>query len=101
MIKGDAWHSAGFRQSLPLNRDGIVHTVGLVDANAGKVKLGFEDLNGGGDRDFDDAVFSVDIGNANVNVLSAHGITGAAAAGSMASLSRKRPKPYIEAPMTM
>ena len=31
--------------------------------------IGFEDLYGGGDRDFNDLVFAVDIGKANVEAL--------------------------------
>ncbi len=52
-----------------LNPDGIAHTVGLADTDAGLVTLGFEDLYNGGDKDFDDSVFSVDIGNSNAQVL--------------------------------
>jgi Ca2+-binding RTX toxin-like protein len=52
-----------------LNPDGIAHTVGLADSDAGLVTLGFEDLYNGGDKDFDDSVFSVDIGTSNAQVL--------------------------------
>ncbi|MGB0449164.1 MAG: calcium-binding protein, partial [Porticoccaceae bacterium] len=52
-----------------LNPDGIAHTVGLADSDAGLITLGFEDLYNGGDRDFDDSVFSVDIGTSNAQVL--------------------------------
>jgi serralysin len=52
-----------------LNPDGIAHTVGLADSDAGLIILGFEDLYNGGDKDFDDSVFSVDIGTSNAQVL--------------------------------
>ena len=52
-----------------LNPDGIPHTVGLLNTDAGEITLGFEDLYNGGDKDFDDAVFSVDIGTSNAKVL--------------------------------
>jgi serralysin len=52
-----------------LNPDGIAHTVGLADSDAGLITLGFEDLYNGGDKDFDDSVFSVDIGTSNAQVL--------------------------------
>lgn len=75
-VRGDGYHSAAYGDTLPLNNDGILHTVGQVDAAMGTVRIGFEDLKGGGDRDFDDAVITVNIGKANVQVLSAHGVTG-------------------------
>lgn len=76
LVRGDDYHSAAYDRTLPLNNDGILHTVGTVDAAAGVVHIGFEDLQGGGDRDFDDSVFTVSIGRANVQVLNAHGTTG-------------------------
>ncbi|MDC7789436.1 DUF4114 domain-containing protein [Rhodoplanes sp. TEM] len=94
-VKGDGYHTAAYGETLPLNNDGILHTVGLVDASKGIVRIGFEDLKGGGDRDFDDAVFSVDIGTANVKVLSAHGTTGADAGDGRPAGSGPA-KPYVE-----
>lgn len=52
-----------------LNADGLAHTVGLVNSEKGLVTLGFEDLYNGGDLDFDDSVFSIDIGSSNARVL--------------------------------
>jgi len=52
-----------------LNADGIAHTVGLLNTDRGEITLGFEDLFNGGDRDFDDSIFTIDIGNANARVL--------------------------------
>jgi len=67
----NSYHTAAGVESgnYQLNPDGIAHTVGLADTDAGLITLGFEDLYNGGDKDFDDAVFSVDIGNSNAQVL--------------------------------
>jgi Ca2+-binding RTX toxin-like protein len=52
-----------------LNGDGISHAVASVDVASGTVTLGFEDLRGGGDRDFDDSVLRIDIGVTNAALL--------------------------------
>ncbi len=52
-----------------LNPDGIAHTVGLLHPDSGLLTLGFEDLYNGGDLDFDDSVFTIDIGQSNAQVL--------------------------------
>lgn len=52
-----------------LNADGIAHTVGLLNSDLGELTLGFEDLYNGGDMDFDDSVFTIDIGSSNARVL--------------------------------
>ncbi len=67
----NAYHTAAgvANNNYQLNPDGIAHTVGLADSDAGLITLGFEDLYNGGDRDFDDAVFSVNIGTSNAQVL--------------------------------
>ncbi|MBL8884128.1 MAG: DUF4114 domain-containing protein [Hyphomicrobium sp.] len=52
-----------------LNGDGMKHAVGTVDNINGTVKIGFEDLKGGGDKDFDDSVFTVSIGTTNSALL--------------------------------
>lgn len=52
-----------------LNPDGIDHTVGLLNTDKGEITLGFEDLYNGGDRDFDDTVFTLDIGSINARAL--------------------------------
>ncbi len=62
-----------FSTQLSENPDGINHVVSF----AYKMKdspyliLGFEDLLGGGDRDFNDVLFAVDIGAVNVAALTA------------------------------
>jgi len=95
LIKGDEYHTAAYDKTLPLNNDGILHTVGTVDASKGIVHIGFEDLKGGGDRDFDDSVFTVNIGTANVQLLSAHGTTGSPA-GDSVEAGNGTAKPYVE-----
>ena len=44
------------------NPDGINHMVALAVPESPYLIIGFEDLYGGGDRDFNDLVFAVDIG---------------------------------------
>ncbi len=55
------------------NPDGINHVISFAYAEPGSSYLiiGFEDLYGGGDRDFNDLLFAVDIGAANVAALTA------------------------------
>jgi hypothetical protein len=57
------------------NLDGQVHA--LIENLAGQVMVGFEDLRGGGDRDYNDLVFAF----TNVNPSSPPAPTGTAGAG--------------------
>jgi len=66
------YHTAGYDDDVQLNADNEVHTVGLLKADAGTITLGFEDLYGLGDEDFDDSVFTLDIGMQNALFLNAH-----------------------------
>ncbi len=54
-----------------VNPDGINHVVAFtqMQRNSPYLIIGFEDMSGGGDRDFNDAVFVVDIGAANIAAL--------------------------------
>jgi serralysin len=52
-----------------LNGDGLGHTRLTTDPATGLVRIGFEDLWGGGDRDFDDVVFTIDVGKENAAVI--------------------------------
>lgn len=54
-----------------LNPDGITHVVAGILPELGLLTLGFEDLFGGGDLDFDDVVFAIDIGVANATAMAA------------------------------
>ena len=78
----NAYHTAAgvANNNYQLNPDGIDHTVGLADSDAGLITLGFEDLYNGGDKDFDDAVFSVDIGTSNAQVLESNIASGSGGA---------------------
>ncbi len=75
-IDGNVFHSVAYGDTVQLNPDGIEHTKGYGQDDAGSISLGFEDLLNGGDKDFDDVVFTVDLGEANVNVLNKHYDTG-------------------------
>ena len=66
------YHTAAHDETVDLNPDGLLHTVGILKTDAGTLTLGFEDLYNGGDRDFDDSVFTVDLGPSNATVLNAH-----------------------------
>ncbi len=70
-INGDVFHTVDGTDNYSLNPDGIRHTTGVLDLEQGNVTIGFEDLRGGGDRDFDDCIFTVHIGQANTGALSA------------------------------
>jgi Ca2+-binding RTX toxin-like protein len=52
-----------------LNADGYDHVKGHSDVLEGKVRIGFEDLWNGGDKDFDDCVFTLDIGVKNASSI--------------------------------
>ncbi|MEL6622694.1 MAG: calcium-binding protein [Pseudomonadota bacterium] len=52
-----------------LNVDGLEHVRGYASPAEGTVKIGFEDLKNGGDKDYDDSVFTVDIGLTNTALL--------------------------------
>jgi len=51
------------------NHDGIQHVVSFALPGSPYLIIGFEDLYNGGDRDYNDLVFAVDIGATNVNYL--------------------------------
>lgn len=54
-----------------INPDGINHIVALAGDDSPYLIIGFEDLYGGGDRDFNDLIFAVDIGTANMATITA------------------------------
>jgi serralysin len=62
------FHSAD-NGALGLNGDGMKHVTGTVNNVDGTVKIGFEDLKWGGDKDFDDSVFTVSLGTTNTALL--------------------------------
>lgn len=44
-----------------LNSDGVQHALSGVDVGGEAITVGFEDLTGGGDRDYEDVVFRVEV----------------------------------------
>ncbi len=71
-LNNPIYHTAAYGDRHSLNPDGLAHTVGLLQTDDGQMQIGFEDLYNGGDKDFDDAVFTIDIGEASAQVLNAH-----------------------------
>ena len=55
-----------FWNDIEKNGDGLQHVVAFALPNSPYVLIGFEDLTGGGDRDYNDCLFVVDIGIENV-----------------------------------
>ncbi len=47
---------------------------GVSSSLPGQLLIGVEDLNGGGDKDYNDVVFSVDLGTYNVNKMTQSGL---------------------------
>lgn len=60
-----------FSTDQSVNPDGINHVVTFAAITATHLIIGFEDLMGGGDRDFNDLLFAVDIGSVNIAALTA------------------------------
>lgn len=58
-----------YSTDISTNPDGIDHVVAYAMPSSPYLLVGFEDLYGGGDRDFNDLLFAVDIGAANVAAL--------------------------------
>jgi hypothetical protein len=86
-----------FSTDQSLNKDGIIHAVSLAANGSAYLIISFEDMNGGGDRDYNDVFFAVEIGRANVAQLMGLGAPepslalGALVAGLAAfGLSRRR-----------
>ncbi|MEO1018907.1 MAG: DUF4114 domain-containing protein, partial [Pseudomonadota bacterium] len=67
-VKGTVYHTADASQSTTdsdrLNPDFKAHAVSGFDPDSGNLVIGMEDQSNQGDRDFDDVVFQVSIGDA-------------------------------------
>ena len=50
-----------FSTNASLNKDGIIHSVTMAANGSTYLIIGFEDLKGGGDRDFNDVVVAIEI----------------------------------------
>ncbi|MGR5396992.1 tandem-95 repeat protein [Vibrio harveyi] len=70
---GDAVFHGG--SSSELNQDGIEHTRTTVNED-GDLVYGFEDLYGGGDADYTDFNFTIDVGEVNSQIYSGEVIVG-------------------------
>ncbi|SFU96864.1 Ca2+-binding protein, RTX toxin-related [Aliiroseovarius crassostreae] len=66
------FYSSGYGDNVDLNPDGLVHTTGVSENPDGSISIGFEDLNGLGDADFDDVVVTIDLTNSGVTFDNAH-----------------------------
>ena len=53
-----------------INPDRLIHAVAFTLPNTPYLLIGFEDLYGGGDRDYNDILFTLDVGRANIDHLS-------------------------------
>ncbi|MFA0442401.1 tandem-95 repeat protein, partial [Vibrio sp. 10N.222.51.C12] len=58
-----------------LNQDGVEHTRTTLNDD-GEIVYGIEDLYGGGDRDYDDFTFTVDVGETNSQILQGEIVIG-------------------------
>ena len=58
-----------FHSISALNGDKFNHVKAEVDVKSGSAKIAFEDLWGGGDRDYDDSIFTVKFGQTNAAML--------------------------------
>ena len=66
----DLFHSLGNAQNdFSPNPDNFLHVVGRANPLTGEIMIGFEDLFNGGDRDYDDTVIRIEIGQDNVTEL--------------------------------
>ncbi len=68
-LNGNVYHTAGMGNQVNLNPDGIQHAISGIDTVTGELMIGFEDLPGGGDNDFNDLLISVDVGPATARTL--------------------------------
>ncbi|WP_114965615.1 Hint domain-containing protein [Alkalilacustris brevis] len=68
-LDGKVYHSVASGDLAGLNPDGEVHIEGMSENDDGSWTFGFEDIFGLGDRDFDDVVFTIDLGNSGATLL--------------------------------
>lgn len=77
-----------FSTNLSLNKDGIVHAVSLAPDGSPYLIISFEDMKGGGDRDYNDLVFAVFLGKENLKNFTGLGAPEPSlAAGSLLALA--------------
>lgn len=69
LIDGQTYHSAAFGDNVGLNHDNRVHIKGFSENDGGSYTFGFEDLPFLGDADFDDVVFTIDMGKSGAGFV--------------------------------
>ncbi|WP_428387213.1 DUF4114 domain-containing protein [Mucisphaera sp.] len=62
-------NSEVYTSDVSQNSDGLQHVVALGTGHSGQLLLGFEDLPGGGDLDYNDLVAVIEIGQKNITSL--------------------------------
>ena len=63
----DIFHSIGSADNnYAPNPDEYLHVVGRANTVTGDVLIGFEDIRGGGDNDYDDTIINIELGQTNV-----------------------------------
>ena len=60
--------------NLSMNQDGLIHTVTLAPNGSPYLIVSFEDQKGGGDRDFNDVYFAVDLTPAKISSMATLGV---------------------------
>jgi hypothetical protein len=68
-IDGLVYHSMASGDLTGLNPDNEIHIEGITENSDGSWTFGFEDLHGLGDQDFDDVLFTIDLGNSGATFL--------------------------------
>ena len=71
-INGGVFHSAGYGSNVGLNSDGLLHTQDYGQDADGSVHIGFEDIIGLGDHDYDEPVMHVSFGGDGVGFANAY-----------------------------
>ena len=60
-LSGAIFHTAAIGPSIDLNLDGLQHAISGADEQSGELLIGWEDLTGGGDTDYQDVVLRLDV----------------------------------------
>jgi hypothetical protein len=69
IANGAAGGTELFSTEMSLNKDKIAHVVAFNDVENPFLLIGFEDLKGGGDKDYNDVLFAVFVGERNANYI--------------------------------
>ncbi|MGB0682587.1 MAG: Ig-like domain-containing protein [Magnetovibrionaceae bacterium] len=76
-VNGSIFHTAASADNdFGINPDDMQHAVSGINPEGDGLMIGFEDLLGGGDNDFNDIVFEVDIGPVNARMLDPSTVAG-------------------------